>query len=369
MANAVTPTYSFIKPEVGADTNAWGGHLNGNFDIIDAQMVSRTLVTAQTMAGALNLPANGLNVGSGQLQVTGGNVSMSGQLSVTGSASFSSTLSASTAPTAGAHLTNKTYVDAQDALALLKAGGTMTGLLVLSADPSAALGAATKQYADAIGTAAQAKTINAGTGLTGGGALSTNPTLLIAAGGVGTTQLADNGVTTAKILDANVTPAKLSQPLTNVTAQTASGTAVNFTSIPSWAKRIIVAFDNVGFSTSDIPIVQIGPSGGLETTNYASASVAANGGSVARYDPNFGFPGPGFVLGTGAGTSANSGLLTLTHMGSNVWAASGNLGGYGLNNVIVHVGRKTLAGALALLTVKGLSGASFLAGTINIQYE
>ena len=35
-----------------------------------------------------------------------------------------------------------------------KAGDTMTGLLVLSADPSGALGAATKQYVDAVGTAA-----------------------------------------------------------------------------------------------------------------------------------------------------------------------------------------------------------------------
>lgn len=33
------------------------------------------------------------------------------------------------------------------------AGGTMTGLLILSGDPAVALGAATKQYADAIGTA------------------------------------------------------------------------------------------------------------------------------------------------------------------------------------------------------------------------
>lgn len=35
---------------------------------------------------------------------------------------------------------------------VLIAGGTMTGLLVLSADPAAPLGAATKQYADAAGT-------------------------------------------------------------------------------------------------------------------------------------------------------------------------------------------------------------------------
>lgn len=161
MANQITATYSFTLPEVGADTNAWGGHINGNFSTIDQQMVSRTLVTAQTIAGPLNLPSNGLNVGSGQLQVTGGNVSTSGNASiggtfgvtgattlgntvivngaatfdstvlVTGAATFSSTLSASTAPSTGAHLTNKTYVDAQTALKLNLAGGTMTGNLAI----------------------------------------------------------------------------------------------------------------------------------------------------------------------------------------------------------------------------------------------
>jgi len=135
MANTYTTRLNLTKPEVGADTNAWGGHLNANLDTIDLNMVSKELATAQTMAGALNLPANGLNVGSGQLQVTGGNVSASGQLSVTGAAAFSSTMSvtglvtASTAPTTGGHLTNKTYVDAGDALKLNLTGGTLTGNL------------------------------------------------------------------------------------------------------------------------------------------------------------------------------------------------------------------------------------------------
>jgi hypothetical protein len=60
-----------------------------------------------------------------------------------------------------------------------------------------------------IGAAASALTLTAGTGLTGGGNLSANRTIAIAAGGVGTTQIADSNVTTAKIADANVTAAKL----------------------------------------------------------------------------------------------------------------------------------------------------------------
>lgn len=95
MANTFTPTYNLIKPEVGADTNAWGSHLNSNFDAIDTNMVSRTLGTAQTFAGAINLPSNGLNVGSGQLRVTGGNVTMSGQLTVSQATTLSTTLTVS----------------------------------------------------------------------------------------------------------------------------------------------------------------------------------------------------------------------------------------------------------------------------------
>src|SRR5262245_59341085 len=42
------------------------------------------------------------------------------------------------------------HVHPSDTSRVAKAGDTMTGLLVLSADPTAALGAATKQYVDAV---------------------------------------------------------------------------------------------------------------------------------------------------------------------------------------------------------------------------
>lgn len=168
MANTYTSRFNMTKPEVGADTNAWGGHLNADLDTIDSNMVSLLLTSAQTMAGALNLPSNGLNVGSGQLQVSGGNVSSTGNwssvnglftgtMSVGGTASFAgasfsaavtmaSTLvvtgnvTASTVPTVGGHLTNKTYTDATF---VPLAGGTMTGNLSIvsgTAEMKATLG-------------------------------------------------------------------------------------------------------------------------------------------------------------------------------------------------------------------------------------
>lgn len=53
-------------------------------------------------------------------------------------------------PTAAGHPTTKSYVDAADALALPKSGGVMTGKITLDGDPSSALHAATKQYADTM---------------------------------------------------------------------------------------------------------------------------------------------------------------------------------------------------------------------------
>ena len=55
-------------------------------------------------------------------------------------------------PTLATHATNKGYVDQQDALSLLKAGGTMSGFIVLHADPASAMQAATKQYVDTKAT-------------------------------------------------------------------------------------------------------------------------------------------------------------------------------------------------------------------------
>ena len=51
-------------------------------------------------------------------------------------------------PISSTDASNKAYTDQQDALSVLKSGSTMTGALLLNADPTVVLGAATKQYAD-----------------------------------------------------------------------------------------------------------------------------------------------------------------------------------------------------------------------------
>jgi hypothetical protein len=84
------------------------------------------------------------------LTVAGGLV-VAGTTSLTGAVTAASpiTLPASD-PTLADQAARKAYVDAQDALRLALIGGTLSGPLTLHADPSAALGAATKQYVDSL---------------------------------------------------------------------------------------------------------------------------------------------------------------------------------------------------------------------------
>ena len=102
MANTYTPTYNLIQPEVGADTNAWGTHLNTDLTTIDTHMLSRALTTSQTAAGPMvfgqTLRVNGAVTFDSTALVTG-NTTLSGTLSTAGAATFSSTLAVTGAVT------------------------------------------------------------------------------------------------------------------------------------------------------------------------------------------------------------------------------------------------------------------------------
>src|SRR4051794_11847787 len=58
MANTYTSHYNFIKPEVGADADAWGGHVNTDLDSIDTELWNRVRSDVpQTLTQPLTLNA------------------------------------------------------------------------------------------------------------------------------------------------------------------------------------------------------------------------------------------------------------------------------------------------------------------------
>lgn len=55
MSDTLTAIFQFVKPQVGASTNTWGGKLNGDADSIDSLLAMPQNLWAVATAGALNL--------------------------------------------------------------------------------------------------------------------------------------------------------------------------------------------------------------------------------------------------------------------------------------------------------------------------
>ena len=183
------------------------------------------------------------------------------------------------------------------------------------------------------------------------------------AGSVSTSYLVDASVTTAKIADANVTPAKLSQPLTLSTAQAStSGTSIDFTSIPSWVKRITVMFKGVSTNGTSPLLIQIG-AGSVTSSGYNSNSWTAN---TSNTSSTLGF----IQQGVNSAPNLAYGISTICSFGSNAWVEAHSLGGDVANDASVGGGAVTLGGALDRVRITTVNGTdTFDAGSINILYE
>lgn len=187
---------------------------------------------------------------------------------------------------------------------------------------------------------------------------------------VTTAKIADANVTTVKIADANVTPAKLSQPFTAGTAVTStSGTAIDFTGIPSWAKRITIMLFGVS-TTGTAPLqVQLGTSGGFTTTGYSSFANYAGGANQA----SGGASTTGLLTtATMAAASTVYGVVTIYNLNSNNWMHSAVVSQY--NGVSYYGGNGNgiiaLSGVLDRVRFTTSNGTdTFDAGAINITYE
>ena len=146
-----------------------------------------------------------------------------------------------------------------------------------------------------------------------------------------------------------------------------SGTSIDFTGIPSGALKITILLDEVSTNGTSNLLIQIGDSGGIETTGYVSQSAqtfTANG--------NFTSSTAGFVSAWGSTAGDRKGEITLYCISGNKWVAAGNhTGKDGVNegNVLIG-GVKTLSDTLTQVRITTVNGTdAFDAGTINIMYE
>jgi hypothetical protein len=167
----------------------------------------------------------------------------------------------------------------------------------------------------------------------------------------------------------SITPAMLTQKITAGTAiNTTSGTSHDFTSIPSWVNLIYVSLDAVSTSGSSNLMIQIGDSGGVETSGYVGGTTCQT--SASPVSGNL-YGGTGFEISqpTGAGDVFH-GQLVLTRVAGNKWSASGNFNLSNSNRSVVTGGTKTLSATLDRIRLTTVLGTdTFDAGSINIIYQ
>jgi len=144
-------------------------------------------------------------------------------------------------------------------------------------------------------------------------------------------------------------------------------TSVDFTSIPSWVKRITMMFSGMSTNGISLPQIQLG-AGSVTTTGYLSSSAfisnAANTTGQATSTT-------GFVINQNGATLVSQGSIIFSSMGSNLWVAQGILYQSTATTYTVFItGSITLSGTLDRVRLTTVNGTdTFDAGSINILYE
>ena len=152
--------------------------------------------------------------------------------------------------------------------------------------------------------------------------------------------------------------------ITSGTAQAStSGTSIDFTSIPSWVKRITVMFKGVSTSGSSSVMVQLG-AGSIDATGYVGSVDFVEDNTVGTTFST------GFLVDRSLTSSdTRTGHMTIVLFGSNNWNETSILSN-NLTALLLGAGDKTLSGTLDRVRITTVNGTdTFDAGSINILYE
>ena len=216
-----------------------------------------------------------------------------------------------------------------------------------------------------------------------------NFTLSVPSSPDGTIKLArgNSGATTADILSVNasgaITGATISSPTISgatitsstvnggsITSGTAvastSGTAIDFTGIPSWVKRITVMLSNVSTNGASLLRMQLGVGGVATTTGYLGSSFASitNAVVVDTFSSGVDFGN------TSADGDRKHGNVTFTNVTGDTWSFTGMTGLSNTGRISYLSGSVPLSGTLNMVRITTVNGTdTFDSGTVNIMYE
>lgn len=147
-------------------------------------------------------------------------------------------------------------------------------------------------------------------------------------------------------------------------------TEIDFTSISSDAKRITIILDSISLTNNDDPLVQIGDSGGIESTGYKTIGMNIDdSGSTNEVNST-----AGIAILPMASAGVASGVITLTRFtaSGNQWVSSVSTNTATGSAGAIHQGGgiKTLSGTLDRVRITSDTGTpTFDSGNINVIVE
>ena len=172
------------------------------------------------------------------------------------------------------------------------------------------------------------------------------------------------GVTIDGVLLKDGEVAASARPISIGTIPSLSSTELAWTGIPSWVKRISINLAGVKVTGNNLIKIQLGDSGGYETTGYTTAAQYLSTGATDS---------AGWLLaGNHAAVNLYAGRWTfeLIDAAANTWVGNGQtLQLNGSITLTAGAGYKSLSGTLDRIRILAGGGDTFDAGSVNILYE
>jgi hypothetical protein len=155
------------------------------------------------------------------------------------------------------------------------------------------------------------------------------------------------------------------------TKATTSGASVDFTGIPSWAKRITLNMSGVSTTGTNLIVVRLGDAGGFENSGYLGSSCFVSGlPSYNSFNQSTGFNVVGGTASVAGVTMYGSLTLSVLEASTNTWACQGVIARGDTATVAMVGGVKALSDTLTQIQLANVGGTdTFDAGKANILYE